>query len=134
MRITAEIPGKCYRVVSESGSTYHITYAGSGDGDPEYVALWKCDCPARGDCKHLKAFLKSEVRHYGDPDYPDAPESEDMASLPLVTQYFADCGNDGLAPHDEANLRAWLWFTCPAHRRDEIESAIRRDTRWAINS
>jgi len=47
-----------YEVVSDSGSTYTVRYCGSGDGDPEYVALWECNCPAGRhgrDCKHRRA-------------------------------------------------------------------------------
>ena len=50
-----------YRVQSDSGSVYHITYAGCGDADPDYVALWECDCPAGRhgkDCKHITRFLE----------------------------------------------------------------------------
>lgn len=62
MKITVIEAGARYRVESDSGKTYTISYAGSGDGDPEYVALWKCDCPAGRhgrDCKHMSAFLAS---------------------------------------------------------------------------
>lgn len=61
MRIYPIEPGRRYAVESESGNTYTITYCGSGDADPDYVALWECDCPAgkRGkDCRHLAAFLQ----------------------------------------------------------------------------
>lgn len=27
-------------------NTYTVTYCGSGDADPEYVALWECTCSA----------------------------------------------------------------------------------------
>lgn len=60
MNIYAIEPGAKYAVESDSGKTYHITYAGSGDADPDYVALWECDCPAGQhgrDCKHLAAFF-----------------------------------------------------------------------------
>ena len=47
-----------YAVESESGNSYTVTYCGSGDGDPEYVALWECTCPAGEHgrrCKHVRA-------------------------------------------------------------------------------
>ena len=43
-------------VQSSDKRWYDVTYEGFGDGDPEYVALWSCDCPAgrRGmECQHL---------------------------------------------------------------------------------
>ena len=62
MRIT-KIDEATYRVESTSGNVYSITYAGCGDGDPEFVALWKCDCPAGRhgrSCKHLAQFLATK--------------------------------------------------------------------------
>ena len=62
-------PGKLMEVFSSSGKRYEITYAGSGDGDPEYVSLWKCSCPAgqhMRECKHMRAFLNSRLMDYGD--------------------------------------------------------------------
>jgi len=51
-----------FSVVSDSGKTYVVTYDGSGDGDPEYVALWSCTCPAykyhRNTCKHITAVAE----------------------------------------------------------------------------
>jgi len=63
MRITCQPTPSgrdAYRVDSDSGKTYTVTYCGSGDGDPDYVAVWECTCPAykygRGDvCKHIRA-------------------------------------------------------------------------------
>ena len=53
-----------YRVESPSGNTYTVRYCGSGDGDPEYVALWECSCPAykygNGLCKHINAVIAHE--------------------------------------------------------------------------
>jgi len=49
-----------YSVLSDSGSTYQVRYMGSGDGDPEYIALWECTCPAGTlgkICKHVKAVI-----------------------------------------------------------------------------
>ena len=46
-----------FEVLSDSGKTYTVTYCGSGDGDPEYVALWECNCLAGQHgfiCKHAK--------------------------------------------------------------------------------
>jgi len=57
MEITDNYDGT-YSVQSPSGNTYTVKYCGSGDGDPEYVALWECNCPAgtyRGTCKHINA-------------------------------------------------------------------------------
>lgn len=57
-----------YEVLSDSGKTYTVTYEGSGDGDPEYVALWSCTCPAGKhgrDCKHIAA-----VANYCEEQYP----------------------------------------------------------------
>ena len=53
-----EINGNTWEVHSTSGKTYTVKYCGSGDGDPEYIALWECDCPSnqyRGICKHIAA-------------------------------------------------------------------------------
>ena len=61
MRITytPEADGRdSYTVDSDSGKTYAVRYCGSGDGDPEMMALWECDCPAGQHgrwCKHLNA-------------------------------------------------------------------------------
>ena len=60
MKIYAIEPGARYAVESDSGNQYTITYVGSGDADPDYVALWECDCPAAQngrDCKHLAAVI-----------------------------------------------------------------------------
>ena len=58
MEITETETG-VYEVQSTSGKTYTVTYCGSGDGDPEYCALWECTCPAYrfggGVCKHINA-------------------------------------------------------------------------------
>ena len=80
MKIAVEQAGHRFLVEADSGNQYHITYAGSGDGDPEYVGLWQCDCPAGQhgrECKHLRAFLASRLADYGDPEYDgeDIPES-----------------------------------------------------------
>ena len=61
-------PGELMEVISASGKTYKIRYCGSGDGDPEYIAIWKCNCPAGShghDCKHMRAFLDSRLMDYG---------------------------------------------------------------------
>jgi len=55
-----------FAVHSKTGNQYHIRYAGSGDGDPEYIALWECDCPASKygrECKHIRRFLNSQLVH-----------------------------------------------------------------------
>ena len=49
-----------YDVLSDSGKMYRVRYAGSGDGDPEFIALWSCDCPAGNwgrCCKHVRAVV-----------------------------------------------------------------------------
>ena len=61
MTITPQTPG-VFRVQSESGHAYTVRYLGSGDGDPEFVAVWECDCPAyqygHGKlCKHINAVI-----------------------------------------------------------------------------
>lgn len=56
-----------FTVESSSGKNYTIIYAGSGDGDPDYVGLWKCSCPAGQngtDCKHMRAFLGSNLTDF----------------------------------------------------------------------
>ena len=63
MKISVEELGARYLVESDSGKQYYVTYAGSGDADPEYVSCWKCSCPGykyRGTCKHLDEFMESE--------------------------------------------------------------------------
>ena len=60
--------GAKFEVKSASGSTYQISYAGSGDGDPEYIGLWQCNCPAGQhgqECKHMRAFLNSSIMDFG---------------------------------------------------------------------
>lgn len=48
----------------------------------------------------------------------------------LVNQFFTDCERDNRQPNEE-NLRAWLWFVCPANLREEVGPAIRADDRWS---
>ena len=62
MQFTEIERDRTFRVESASGTSYEIAYAGSGDGDPDYVALWECSCPGyqyRGSCKHVDAFCKT---------------------------------------------------------------------------
>ena len=50
-----------YNVTSPSGNIYQITYMGSGDGDPEIVRIWECNCPAGQHgkpCKHIAAVIE----------------------------------------------------------------------------
>ena len=64
MKIVCIDPGARFAVFSASGQQYEIRYSGSGDADPDYVALWECNCPAgqHGQtCKHLTAFLESRL-------------------------------------------------------------------------
>ena len=78
MKISAVEPGSTYRVDSDSGGEYYIRYVGSGDADPEYVATYKCDCPAGihgRACKHLRAFLQSSLRDYDPDDSTSGPAS-----------------------------------------------------------
>jgi len=62
MKIT-KIANNHWRVGSErSGNAYNVQYRGSGDGDPEYVRVWDCDCPAGKFgkmCRHVKAVSAS---------------------------------------------------------------------------
>ena len=60
MQITEiETTGRArYEIVSDSGNTYTVIYRGFGDGDPDYVALWDCNCMAGRHgrmCKHVRA-------------------------------------------------------------------------------
>jgi len=64
MKLVCVKEGARFAVFSASGQQYEIRYAGSGDADPEYVALWECNCPAAAhgkNCKHLAAFLASRL-------------------------------------------------------------------------
>lgn len=48
-----------YRVSSSSGSTYTVATR-DHDGDPEYMAVWGCDCAAGRhgrSCKHVGAAI-----------------------------------------------------------------------------
>ena len=74
MRITyqpTEDGREAYDVLGDSGTEYRVTYMGSGDGDPDYVAVWECTCPAArygGDdlCKHIQEVIA--VRDYDEPE------------------------------------------------------------------
>jgi len=54
LSITYTPDGKrdAYTVKSSSGKTYLVRYEGSGDGDPDFCALWSCTCPA-GEFRQL---------------------------------------------------------------------------------
>lgn len=83
MKIVCVEEGARFAVHSASGHQYQIKYAGSGDADPEYVALWDCNCPAaRHDksCKHLRAFLASRLTGY-DVKEGDAVEIDAASNL-----------------------------------------------------
>lgn len=44
-------------VLSDSGSTYHLTFQSRPEFMNEDVALWECDCPAGlhgKPCKHIR--------------------------------------------------------------------------------
>jgi len=62
--------GNTWRVNSDSGGVYTVHYCGSGDGDPEYVALWECTCPAGHYgkvCKHVHAVsVALDAVEYGE--------------------------------------------------------------------
>lgn len=62
-------------------------------------------------------------------DCRNNPVNNQIAIAGLVDTFFADLEQDG-RPATEDNLRAWLWFTCPAQLRGDVESAIRADSRW----
>ena len=55
------VRGEKYAVPSSDGTReYQVQYSGSGDADPEYVALWSCNCKAgqyRRMCRHIRAVL-----------------------------------------------------------------------------
>lgn len=46
-----------------------------------------------------------------------------MTDRKLAEQYFTDLPREGRVD-SEQNLRAWLWHTCPATRRDPVEGEI----------
>ena len=60
------LPGtrEAYSVTSSDGrSKYLVKFEGSGDADPEYVAIWSCTCPAYEyhagkPCKHINAVIE----------------------------------------------------------------------------
>ena len=51
-----------------------------------------------------------------------------MNAIELADAFFRDCEIDNRVANEE-NLRAWLWFTCPAAMRRDAEKAIRADAR-----
>ncbi len=61
MKITETENG--HNVESTSGKNYIVAYCGSGDGDPDYIATWECNCPSykygSGICKHIKAVIEN---------------------------------------------------------------------------
>lgn len=50
-------------------------------------------------------------------------------SQSLANQFFADAETDGREPN-RTNLAAWLWFTCPANMRTDVESVVLKDRRF----
>ena len=51
-----------WHIYSSSGNLYIVAYEGCGDGDPEYVSVWSCTCPAYAYgtskiCKHIDAVV-----------------------------------------------------------------------------
>ena len=63
--------GNSWSVHSDSGGVYTVRYCGSGDGDPDYIALWSCTCKAGNFgrvCKHITAVSQaSDAYDNGDP-------------------------------------------------------------------
>ena len=52
----------------------------------------------------------------------------------LKDRFFSALAADPDAPQDiQEALRAWLWFTCPAHLRYDTERLIRQDPRFSGN-
>lgn len=54
--ITKQADGSYKVPSSRPGKSYIVQYEGSGDADPEFVALWSCTCPAGAygrTCKHV---------------------------------------------------------------------------------
>jgi hypothetical protein len=51
----------------------------------------------------------------------------------LIETFFNDCANDNREPNPE-NLRAWLWFVCPAHLSNEVSESIISDKRFIPES
>ena len=47
----------------------------------------------------------------------------------LVARFYADCAADDRTPNEE-NLRAWLWFVCPAELRTQVDEDIAHDERF----
>ena len=43
-----------YEVLKPDGTVYNVRYCGAGDGDPDHIAVWDCDCPATRVCKHIR--------------------------------------------------------------------------------
>lgn len=56
-----------------------------------------------------------------------------MTTTQLAHQYFEDLMREKSDDNDD-NLRAWLWFTCPAHLRSDVEGKIRgmRTRSWNV--
>jgi len=55
LMLLIEISDNEWTVKSTSGGIYTVKYCGSGDGDPEFMALWNCSCRANSECKHILA-------------------------------------------------------------------------------
>lgn len=56
-------------------------------------------------------------------------DTTDQTITVLVEGFYFDCQRDHREPIEE-NLRAWLWFTCPAQFRSQAGPAIRADARF----
>jgi len=51
-----------FSVQSNGKDAYTVVYRGSGDGDPDFMALWSCNCAAGRhgrDCKHVAAVSRA---------------------------------------------------------------------------
>ena len=53
-----------------------------------------------------------------------------MDARELAARFFIDARREQQAKNEET-LSAWLWFSCPAAMRQDVESAIRNDPRWS---
>jgi hypothetical protein len=49
----------------------------------------------------------------------------------LAAQYFRDLERES-RKDTASNLRAWLWFTCPANLREEVEAEIVKQRKQGV--
>ena len=50
--VTPDDAGNKYLIEGPRGQ-HTVEYCGSGDADPDYVAIWSCTCLSRKTCKHI---------------------------------------------------------------------------------